>query len=89
MIFARENEFPEGEIGRITLFGAELYSGASAKMVEVETSEIGVGGEFAGVEIDAVGSLISVAFLGKSVDKGEVGLNIIGGFGEFGGRKEI
>ena len=82
VVFTRLNELPEGKIGKIAFFRVEINACAGAKMVEVEASEVGIGGKLGGIKVDAIAGLISVALLGETIDEGEILFDIVGGFGD-------
>lgn len=79
VMFVRLDEFPESKVGGMALGVAEFDAGTGLEMLEVEMGEVGVMGEFAGIEIDAVRGFVGITEAGEAVDEGLVGRDVIGG----------
>ena len=82
VVFAVFDEFPNCKVRGVFLFGAEINAGAGFETFKVEVGEVGIGREFRGVEIDAVGGFVGETFFDEGFDESFVSFDIVRGAGK-------
>ena len=84
--------FPERKVGGVPLFIVDLHPRAGLLFFQVEPGELAVAVEFLNVEINAVRSLVGIAFLHQPDDEVEHLLNVFGRPGDdlrMGDREQV